>query len=166
MLKKILLAVLVALPMMVSAQTVKIGLVDTQAVMTVLPSYTEAQTKLETIAKQYEEASKNLQTELQRLYEEYQQLGKDALPAIRERKEQDIVECEQKIQSFNQKAREDLGKQQEALMSPIIANVQSAIQSVGKEGGYAIIQELGAVYYYGAPAEDITPAVKAKLGVK
>ena len=83
MLKKIVLAVLVALPMMVSAQTVKIGLVDTQAVMTVLPSYTEAQTKLETIAKQYEEASKNLQTELQRLYEEYQQLGKDARPAIR-----------------------------------------------------------------------------------
>ena len=33
MLKKILLAVLVALPMMVSAQTVKIGLVDANAVM-------------------------------------------------------------------------------------------------------------------------------------
>lgn len=165
MLKKILLAVLVAMPMLVSAQTVKIGLVDTQAVMTSLPAYTEAQTTIEGIAKKYEEESKKLQTELQRLYEEYQALGQDALPAIKERKEQDIVATEQKIQSFNQKAREDLQKQQETIMSPIIANVQSAIQSVGKEGGYAIVQELGAVYYYGAPAEDVTAAVKAKLGV-
>lgn len=166
MLKKILLAVLVALPMMVSAQTVKIGLVDTQSVMTALPAYTEAQTTIETIAKKYEEESKKLQAELQRLYEEYQAMGQDALPAIKERKEQDIMACEQKMQSFSQSAREDLQKQQESLMSPIIANVQSAIQSVGKEGGYTLIQELGAVYYYGAPAEDITATVKAKLGVK
>lgn len=166
MLKKILLAVLVALPMMVSAQTVKIGLVDTQSVMTALPAYTEAQTTLETIAKKYEDESKKLQAELQRLYEEYQTMGQDALPAIKERKEQDIMACEQKMQSFSQRAREDLQKQQEALMSPIIANVQSAIQSVGKEGGYTLIQELGAVYYYGTPAEDITATVKAKLGVK
>lgn len=166
MLKKILLAVLVAFPMMVSAQTIKIGLVDAQTVMTSLPSYKEATTTIETIAKKYDEESKKLQTELQRLYEEYQQMGQDALPAIRERKEQDIVACQQKIENFNMKAREDLGKQQEQLMSPIMASVQSAIQSVGKEGGYTIIQDLGAVYYYGAPAEDITAAVKAKLGVQ
>ena len=166
MLKKILLAVLVALPMMVSAQTVKIGLVDANAVMASLPAYTEATTKLETIAKNYEEESRKLQAELQRLYEEYQAMGQDALPAIRERKEQDIVACQQKIESFNMKAREDLNRQQEAEMSPIMASVQNAIQSVGKEGGYAIIQDLAAVYFYGAPAEDITAAVKAKLGVK
>lgn len=165
MFKRILLAVLVALPMMLSAQTVKIGLVDAQGVLTSLPAFKEAQVALDGMTKKYEEESKKLQTELQRLYEDYQAMSQDELPAIRERKEQDIVATQQKVESFNMKAREDLQKQQESLIAPIMTNVQNAIQSVGKEGGYTIIQDINSVYYYGAPAEDITAAVKAKLGV-
>ena len=51
MLKKLLLAVAVALPMFASAQTVKIGIVDTNAVMTAMPETTAAQTKMQEIQK-------------------------------------------------------------------------------------------------------------------
>jgi Skp family chaperone for outer membrane proteins len=51
-------------------------------------------------------------------------------------------------------------------MTPVVSKVKDAINSVGKEGNYTVIQEVGSVIYYSSPAEDITNAVKAKLNLK
>ena len=65
-------------------------------------------------------------------------------------------------------AAQDLQKQQETLLAPITDKIQKAIQAVGAEGGYTFIYDLSipAVVYTGAGAEDVTPQVKAKLGIK
>ena len=52
------------------------------------------------------------------------------------------------------------------LMQPIVQKIKDAIDAVGREGGYSLIQEKGAVIFFAAPVDDITPAVKAKLGIK
>ncbi len=167
MLKKILVAVLVAFPMIVSAQTIKIGLVDSQAVFTALPETKAAEEKMMEIQKKYEDEYTKLREEMSRKIEEFQALEKDAsaLPAIKERKMQDLQDYQTKLADFEKMVQQDMQKQQETLMMPIYTKIKSAIESVGKEGAYTIIQETGAVLYYGAPAEDITPKVKAKLGL-
>lgn len=168
MLKKILVAALLAIPMLLSAQTIKIGVVDTQLLMRELPAFKEAQTKIDAVAKKYDEEYNNLRAEAAKKYEEYQTLMNDANTpqAVKERRAKEIDEFSQKLAEFEQMAQTDLQKQQQEIMAPIINNVQQAIQSIGKEGSYTIIQEMTGLLYYGAPAEDITPQVKARLGIK
>lgn len=168
MLKKILLAVAVALPMFASAQTVKIGLVDTNTVIQAMPETTAASTKLQEINKKYQDEFTRLEDEYKRMVDDLQKMKEDELPAIRERKTREISDYQQKIQSFMQSADQDIQQQQQQLMAPIITKVREAIESVGKEGSFSMIQNYSPdlVLFYAAPIEDITPKVKAKLGLK
>lgn len=168
MIKKILVAIAVALPLLASAQTVKIGLVDINAIVMGHPDTAAAQTKLNDANKKYEDEGKKLLDEAQRKYDEFEKGSATDLPAIKERKARELQEYDQKIQQFQQTASQDLQRMQAELMQPIIAKVQQAIESVGKEGGYTIIQNLDPqiVFYHAAPAVDITNDVKAKLGMK
>lgn len=169
MLKKILLAVAVALPMFgASAQSLKIGIVDTDAVIQAMPESTEAQKKLADTSKKYEDQYAMLGEELKRLYDEYQNLGENELAAIRERKAQQIQETQQKVQNFEQTAQQDLQRIQMELMSPIFQKLKTAVEAVGKEGGFSMVQTYNPqlTLYYADPVVDITPMVKAKLGIK
>lgn len=168
MIKKILVAALVAIPMFASAQTVKIGLVDTNALIAALPETTQAQQQIADISKKYDEEYQKLGEEMNRLIEEFKKSEATDLPAIRERKTRELTDYQQKLQQFEQNAMQDLQKQQNDLMAPILTKVRTAISAVGKEGGYTLIQDNNpqVVLYFGAPAEDITSAVKVKLNVK
>lgn len=168
MLKKILLAVAVALPMFASAQTVKIGIVDTNAIMSTMPETTTATTKLQEIQKKYQDEFTRLEDEYKRMVDELQKMKEDELPAIRERKTREISDYQQKIQSFMQNADQDLQQQQATLMAPIAQKIREAIESVGKENGFGMIQNYSPdlLLYYASPVEDVTPLVKAKLGLK
>lgn len=168
MLKKILLAIAVAFSMVASAQTVKIGLVDTNNLLSVMPEVATAQQKLQETQKKYETQYNALGEELQKQYEELANMKEDELPAIRENKTRAFQDNQQKLQQFEQQVAQEMQKLQQELMAPIMAKMKDAIESVGKEGNYTLIQDLNPqiTFYYSAPAEDITPLVKTKLGLK
>ena len=169
MLKKILLAVAIALPMFgASAQTVKIGLVDTNTIVQAMPETTEAQTKLADASKKYEDEYARLGEEMKRLYDELNNMKPDELQAIKDRKTREFTDQQQKVQQFEQQAQQDLAKMQQELMAPIFAKLKTAVEAVGREGGFSLIQDNNPqlTLYYGAPTEDITTKVKAKLGIK
>lgn len=168
MFKKILLIAAMVFPMLAAAQNVKIGLVDTNAVLSAMPETTAAQTKLQDTSKKYDDDYQKLGQEMQRLYEELQKMDEKELPAIRDRKVREFQDYQTKLQQFEQAAAQDLQKLQEQLMSPIIAKVRSAIEAVGKEGNFTIVYDNNPqlILYHGTGAEDITPLVKAKLNLK
>ena len=169
MFKKILFALALAIPFLgASAQTVKIGLVDVSAIIQVMPERTEAENKLGDASKKYEAEYQRLGEEMKRLLDEYQAMKPDELQAIKDRKTRELNDFQQKVQAFEQNAQNDLARMQQELMAPIVTKVKAAIESVGKEGNYSLIQDLNPqlTYYHASPIEDITPAVKAKLGLK
>ncbi len=168
MIKKILLAVAVIFPMLASAQSLKIGLVDVNSIFSALPETAEAQNKVAEASKKYDSEYAKLGEEMKRLYDEFQNMSDSELPAIKERKARELQDYQQKLQAFEQSAMQDLQRMQAELMSPIQAKIQQAVESVGKEGNYSLIQvnEAQLTLYHAAPVEDITPAVKAKLGLK
>ena len=166
MIKKILLAVAIAVPMFVSAQTLKVGVVDTSSIMQAMPETKTAETKLADTSKKYEDEFAKLQQEFARLYDEFSKMPENEPQAIRERKTRELTEMQQKIETFQQTASQDLQRMQNELMAPVVQKVKSAIESVGKENGYSIIQETQSLIYYAEPVTDITASVKAKLGVK
>lgn len=167
MLKKFLLVAALVLPMLASAQTLKVGIVDTAELIQKLPDTAEAQQKLAETSKKYEDEYAKLGEEMKRKYDELTNMNDDELPAIRERKTRDFQEYQMKIQQFEQSATEELQRYNQELMAPIVQKVRNAIESVGKEGSFSLIQDMNSqnILYYEAPVQDITPEVKAKLGI-
>lgn len=168
MIKKVLLAIALICPMLLSAQTVKIGLVDFSAILQVMPETTAAQNQLKEVSDKYDAEYKKLTDEFNRMATEYQNMPQDELPAIRERKTRELSDYQQKIQQFEQTAMQDLQKMNAELMSPVQQKVSQAVESVGREGGYSYIQiyDPSLTLFYADPVVNITDAVKAKLGVK
>ena len=66
MLKKILLAVLVAAPLCLSAQTLKFGTVNSQEIFNVMPEKATAENTLKTASDKYQTELKNLQDAFQK----------------------------------------------------------------------------------------------------
>ncbi len=168
MLKKLLLAALVALPMMANAQ--KFGYVNTQEIFNVMPEKATAENTLKAAADKYDAELKNLQDKFQKDLADFETLEKDTTtPAgIKERRQGELEELYKKIQNFQQTAQQDLQRQQEQLIAPVSTKLQNAIQAVGAEGGYTFIFDLSipSVVYHGTNAEDVSAKVKAKLGIK
>ncbi|MDE6286778.1 MAG: OmpH family outer membrane protein, partial [Muribaculaceae bacterium] len=149
MIKKLLLAVLVALPFSAFAQ--KFGVVDLENVFQAMPETATAQTQLTDASKKYEDEFAKLREEVDKLFAEYQNLQKDpATPdAIKERRLNELQERDQKVQQFRNTASQDLARLQEQLMAPIQQKIADAVKTVGQEGNFTFIfpNEQGLLLY-------------------
>ena len=167
MFKKILLAALVAVPMCLSAQTLKFGTVNPTEIFNVMPDVATANNTLKGVQDKYEAQAKPLQEELQKKQAELETLAKNKAPeATLEAKQKEFEDLYTRYQTFMQTAQQDIQKQQETLLAPIQQKLVNAIQAVGAEGGYAGIIDANTLLYTGDNIEDITAKVKAKLGIK
>ncbi|MDE6379602.1 MAG: OmpH family outer membrane protein [Muribaculaceae bacterium] len=168
MIKKVLLVIALICPMLLSAQTLKIGLVDLGSVLQAMPDYTKAMNQIKEVSDKYQAEYQKLGEEMNRQMTEFQNMSENELPAIKERKAREISDYQQKIQQFEQSASQDLQKMQNDLMAPITQTISQAVESVGLEGGFSLIQmyDPQLTLYHAAPVEDITETVKAKLGIK
>ena len=167
MIKKILLALAVALPLCAWAQAPKFGVVDVETIIPKMPEFVEAQKKLDEASKTYEAEYGKINEELQKLYAELQEPDKDpnTLQSIKERRMQDIQDRDRKAQQFAQTAQQDLQRQQAQLMQPIQEKIMNAIKTVGSENGFTMIFPEAVPAYISTDVQDVTPLVKTKLGV-
>lgn len=167
MFKKILLAVLVAAPMCLSAQTLKFGAVNPTEIFNVMPDVATANNTLKTLQEKYEAQAKPLQEELTKKINEYQELEKNkAAQATLDAKQKEFEDLKTRYDNFMQTAQKDMSQQQETLLAPIQQKLMNAIQAVGAEGGYAGIIDSATLLYKGNNIEDVSSKVKAKLGIK
>ena len=167
MFKKILLAVLVAAPMCLSAQTLKFGTVNPTEIFNVMPDVATANNTLKQVQEKYEAQAKPLQEELQKKQAEIETLAKNKAPeATLEAKQKEFEDLYTRYQTFMQTAQQDMQKQQETLLAPIQQKLVNAIQAAGAEGGYAGIIDASTLLYKGNNIEDVSAKVKAKLGIK
>lgn len=163
--KKILLAILIAIPMLAVAQAPKFGVVNTQNIIQDLPDVKAAQEQVAASSKKYEEEFKKLQDEMGKKYSEFQALAADTPESIKERRLQEIQELDQKMVQFQETANQDLQRQNQTLMAPIQEKVRQAIDAVGKEQSMTFIFENYLPLYVGADVVDLTSIVRTKLGI-
>jgi outer membrane protein len=166
MLKKILVAALCLLPFGLMAQDLKFGHVNSQEVLADMPQMKDAQTQLETLAKQYE-------SELMKMSEEYEKKMKDFLdpknndidPQIKQTRQEELISLERRIDNVKQTAQEQLQKKQESLIAPIIDLAKKAIKEIGEENKLIYVFDISSptVVYFSEQSMDITPLLKKKL---
>lgn len=151
--------------MCLSAQTVKLGIVNTNTIFEAMPERAAAQTQLETASKTFEEEFKKLTDEMNKKYADFQALDASTPESIKERRMQELQELDSRIQQFRAQAQQDLERQQNQLMAPIQEKIQNAIKAVGSENGFTMIFQDIIPSYTGSDVVDVTTMVKTKLGL-
>ena len=149
----------------VSAQ-VKLGHIDAQKLISVMPETVAAQKQLEDKQAEIEKELTNMQEQYQAKATEYSKNAKTYSDVVLAAKQQEIQDMEQRIMRFQQIAVENLQKTREELMNPIVTKAMDAIKAVGKENGFVYIYDTGALLYTAETAEDVLPLVKKKLGLQ
>jgi outer membrane protein len=145
----------------------KYGHIDSQELLKIMPGRDSAVAKVTEYAKTLEKQVQGMQAELQNKIDDYQAHVNDYTPLIKATKEQEIKDIQARLESFQSSAQDDLEKEQNKYLQPIIDKAKAAIEKVAKENGYTYIFDAGVgVLLYIDPADDIMPLVKTELGLK
>lgn len=169
MIKKFLLAIMIAFPMLAAAQApMKIGYVQIDAIVDAMPETAQMKTQLETDQNTYKVELEKLGSEIDKKVAEYQKLSQDSTTpqSILERRMQEVQELQQKAQLFSNQAQQEMQRKYEQLMAPIQEKLTTAIKAVGAENGFTLILPDGVAAYQSTDVIDATPLVKARLGLK
>lgn len=165
--KTIIIALMAILPLGAFAQ--KFGHVNTADIIPLMSEYKAAQTEMEELVKQMQEELDYMQTEYAKKEEDYLK-NRETLPeSIRNRREQELMESQQKMRDYYERCENDKYEKEQQLMGNINNKVLKAIQTVGEEGAYVCIFNIagGVVPFVSSTlTTDVTEAVKAKLGIK
>ena len=148
------------------AQNSKIGHINSNELLELMPERTAAAKQVEQHAVQLENQLKAMSAEYQGKVSEYQNQQALMAEAVKQTKVKEITDLETRIQQFQQSAQEELQKKEAEVLQPIIDKAKKAIDDVAKEKGYDYILDTGlGVVLYSATGDNILPLVKKKLNL-
>lgn len=162
--KKLIVMLAIALPMLASAQ--KYGHINTQELFAQMPELTQVKAQMDTLQSMYENQLASMQEEFNKKVQDFQQGQATMTDGVREFRQQELAELEQRIQTFYQTAQQDIQRKQQEYLAPLHEKMSKAIQAVGEEKGFTYIFDTAAMLYIAPDATDIMGDVKAKLGIK
>ena len=88
--------------------------------------------------------------------------------SVKQMKQQELQQIQQRYTEFERIANEDFQKKQAELFEPVHKKAQEAVNKVAKAAGYIAVFDLtnqSLAYYDEAQMVDIAPAVKKELGI-
>jgi outer membrane protein len=148
-------------------KTVKLGHINSSDLMQIMPGKDSALAQLQAEMNIVEGELKAMQEELQNKYNDYQERRAQMTDLIRSTKEQEIRDLDQRIQTYQQNAKQKLQEKETELLQPIIDRAKQAIADVAKENGYTYVFDTAAgTLLYQQDSDDIFALVKKKLGLK
>jgi outer membrane protein len=162
-----LLAVLLSGSVTLHAQELKFGHIDSRELLMAMPESDSAQATIQKLAEDYELQMEEMQVELNKKYDNYLTNRETYTNLIRQTKEADIQEMQQRIAQFEQMAQQDLQQQQQQIMQPILEKANKAVKDVAQENGFIYIFDTGSgnPVYWSEQSINIMPMVKSKLGI-
>lgn len=145
----------------------KIGHIDMVEIITAMPESDSAQIILDNDSRELETMLENMQVEYNNMLQNYQQNLDSYSQLIRQTKETELLEMQNKIQGFQQTATQQLQQLNYELMQPIYLRVQEAIDQIARHEGFTYILDIskGSVVYSANNSQNISPLVLNELGV-
>ena len=146
---------------------VKIGHINMQEIVALMPERDSAVIKLTNYGKELDETMQGMQQEFNTKLQTYQQKNATWTAAILEAKTKELQEMEQRLQMFSQNAQQEMGQLQQALFAPVYDKAKAAVDKLGAEGSFTYIIDLsaGSLIYIGENSIDLLPLVKKELGI-
>ena len=145
----------------------KIGYINFQALLGQLPEAKTVKSQLDIYSKQFTDQLAAMQNELQAKGQEYQKNSATYTDAIRLTKQTELQDLQKRLQDYNTTAQQKFEEKSNELIKPLSDKEKAAVSAVAKEKGYTYVFDSGQTVFIVAPdADDLTEAVKAKLGLK
>lgn len=179
--KKLIKGLFVAAGLLLTTQVVnaqqKFGHLNSDEIFSVMPEAKTVSTTIENLAKSKQGEIDKMIAEYQTKYKAAQEKEKTLSEANKavvlkelETAQGELQDLQKRIEDARTKADKDLRDKQGELYPPLQQKVATAINAISKEKGLAYVFDTAAsqgfnnlVYFDGG--EDITGAVKAKLGI-
>ena len=165
--KKLIVAGVMALGIFSASAQSKIGYIDTDVLIGVMPEAAKVDAEL----KAYQDAlglqGQDLGKEADAKAAQFLKDSASLSVSMKEIKRNEILELFQKVQNWNQIAQDKYNQKAQEKIGPIRTKAFDAIKAVAKERGYGyVLDASNGVLLVFPPSDDLLPFVKAKLGIK
>ena len=163
--KKIFVIALAAFASLtVSAQT--IGKVNFSELVMLMPEMDAARETIAASQKEADETYSAMLEEYQGKMSQYQQKQSTWTAAIKESKERELMEIQNRIQEFQQSISQELQQQQNQLTAPIQEKASKAVNEIAKAKGLTVLFDASqALYFDESKVIDITADARKALNI-
>ena len=164
--KKILLIATMAFMAVASFAQPKFAHVNFNELVMLSPEADAARTAMAASQKEAQETFQSMYEEYQTKLQQYQQKASTWTPAIKESKEKELGDIQQRLEEFNQTIQQELQQQQNELMQPIYAKAQETVTKLAKAGNYIyVFDQTSMLYFDDKQSTDLTPAARKELNI-
>jgi len=166
--KKFILAVILLTATLVVKAQDKIGHINSQEIVALMPATKSAEAQMKTLGDQKEATLASLNSEYENKVAAYQRDLPTMTDIVRQTREKEIVDLEAKIKAYYQSAQQELGQKRDALLLPVIEKIQAAVDKVAAANGYTYVIDMAnsvGLIAYKTDSRDLTAKVKAELGL-
>ena len=149
-----------------SASAQKIARVNFVELVQLTPEADKAREQMAAAQKEAEETINTMVEEYQSKAQQYQQKASTWTASIKESKERELGDMQNRIQEFQQSVSQELQEQQNTLMAPIQQKANEAIQKIAKERGFDIVLDGSSALFFSDNVVDLTADARKALGIK
>ena len=144
----------------------KFAHVNSQELVQLCPEADQARATITTASQEAQETYQTMVDEFNNKVAQYQQKGSTWTAAIRESKEKELTDIQQRIQEFSQTVQAELQQSEQELYAPIYEKVNNTIQDLAKKGGYIYVFDRSTLVYIDEnQSTDLTPAARKVLNI-
>ncbi len=167
--KKIFLALVLAVICAAGASAQKFALIDMEYILTNVPSYEMANEQLNQLSQRWQKEVEAVSKEADQMYKQYLSDKVFLTEEQVKKREEEIVAKEQSATELRYKyfgPEGELYKKRQTLMKPIQDDIYNAVKKLSEERGYQAIfdRASSANIIYASPRIDVSNEVLAKLG--
>ena len=164
--KKIILFAATALVATSLSAQPKFAHVNFSELIQLMPEADAAREQMSTSQKEASETFQTMYEEYQTKVQQYQQKAASWTPAIKESKEKELSDIQQRLEEFNQTIQQELQQKQNDLMAPIYQKAQETVTNLAKQGGYIFVFDIStALYTDENQSTNLTPAARKALNI-
>ena len=163
--KKLFVIALAALATL-TASAQQLGKVNFQELVMLMPEMDAARETIAASQKEAEETYSAMVEEYQGKANQYQQKQASWTAAIRESKERELYEIQNRIQEFQNSISQELQQQQAQLTAPIQEKANKAVTDIAKAKGIVVLFDASqAIYFDESKVLDITADARKALNI-
>lgn len=145
----------------------KIGYINTNQLMDMLPEMKTLQTQMQAYQKTFADQYATMNTEYQDKGKKYEAGRSTMTDASRTAAEAELTDMQTRIKTFADNAQKQIEAKSNELLKPLTDKVRAAITAVAAEKGYAYVLDSGQVeLLVSPPGDNLLAPVKAKLGLQ
>jgi outer membrane protein len=151
-------------PSLEAQGTLRIGYIDSRAILAEAPGASEAQAEFDRLMQNYNTELEQLGVDLDSMVTAYQQQQSTLLPNVRQARENEIRQTELRYQQRVAQMEQESESNRAALIEPILTQMMEVIEQIRVEGSYSVIMDAAGQSIIAAdPALDLTQEVLRRL---